>query len=373
MSYKRLRQKLLSNYNKNIRPVQSGGNMTVINITLAVLHSFDLIEENETLVLDGFIRLKWLDSRWKWNPSEFGGIDFFSMGVDEVWLPDISVYESIPAEKVRSLLMTRPMLYPSGKVTWSPRVIYQSHCPLTFDNYPDTIQVCNITFGSWTQDGISVDLKIEYPYIYTNVMAKNHKWRFLNYSSSRLIKYRNMMPNPFVNVVYSLQFQRLPSGFQKIVKPSIIVAMVSMLLMFWLPPSADKKLTLGTVSLFILMILLLYVSALKMPPLAFNFYVSPVRSVIYIVVSAILSEILVLIVTKLTIRPPEIITNLLRGSLSKILFLYSEETNLVHMWMDDKLKWNPEDYGDIMWTHLGPDEAWNPNIVVVNWYKDLFS
>ncbi|XP_023237446.1 acetylcholine receptor subunit beta-type unc-29-like [Centruroides sculpturatus] len=36
------------------------------------------------------------------------------------------------------------------------------------------------------------------------------------------------------------------------------------------------------------------------------------------------------------------------------------------MWMDDKLKWNPEDYGDIMWTHLGPDEAWNPNIVVVN-------
>lgn len=326
MNINKLRQKLLNGYDKNLQPVQDGGNMTKINISAMVIYNLNLFEENETLIIDTFIRLMWTDSRWSWNPDEFGGIDFFAMGEDEAWLPDISIYESIPSKRIKNLMITRPMLLPSGTVIWSPRAIYQSHCPLTFDGYPNNIQTCNITFGSWAKDGISIDLQIEDMKVYLSMVPDNYKWTFLNYSSVREVKYRDKMPNPFVNVIYSFQFRRLPSVYEKIVKPPVIIAMMLMLFMFWLPPSADKKLTLGAASLFILMILLLFISSLVVSPMTFTFSVAPIRSVIYIVISAILSEILVLIVTKLTVQPPKF-TDILYGTVGKTLFLYSEETN----------------------------------------------
>lgn len=283
----------------------------------------DLIEENETLVIEGAVRQNWEDTRMTWNPDDYGGINVFSMGEEEIWLPKIVILESVPAQH-NVQLKTRPRIKP-GMVYLSVRGTFRSICPLSFDFYLQTVQTCNISFSLWTPEGRNIDLQIGNPKIIKDRPSSiNTKWKFIDYDVKRISRYEKDMFSYLVSIVYSFKIQICPPKEARVIRSPLIISIILMLLMFWLPPSSNKKLTLGGTSIFILLSLFLYVINVIKSPRSKNIAISPVRSMVYIVMSALLFEILILIITRLRIQPPKM-TDILYGNVGKVMCLFAQD------------------------------------------------
>ncbi|CAL4135395.1 unnamed protein product, partial [Meganyctiphanes norvegica] len=56
-------------------------------------------------------------------------------------------------------LMTKATLKYTGEVVWKPPAIYKSSCEIDVEWFPFDEQSCLMKFGSWTYDGLQVDLK----------------------------------------------------------------------------------------------------------------------------------------------------------------------------------------------------------------------
>ena len=56
--------------------------MTKVNI----LVGFDIIQ------VDAWLQISWTNDFLKWNSDEFGNLTMIHMEADEIWLPDILLY-----------------------------------------------------------------------------------------------------------------------------------------------------------------------------------------------------------------------------------------------------------------------------------------
>ena len=55
--------------------------------------------------------------------------------------------------------MTKAAVTYDGLVSWNPPAIYKSMCQINVEWFPFDEQECNLKFGSWTYDGLFVELK----------------------------------------------------------------------------------------------------------------------------------------------------------------------------------------------------------------------
>lgn len=77
-----------SGYNKDSPP--SDSNATVVSFGVTPL-CFQLSNDG---ILSGRIwyMTKWTDSRLKFNPEHFGGVNAIRVSPTEIWIPDIALY-----------------------------------------------------------------------------------------------------------------------------------------------------------------------------------------------------------------------------------------------------------------------------------------
>ena len=81
------------------------------------------------------------------------------VGADEVFQPDIMLYNAADIVTMRdNMIKTKVLLYSSGKILSVPPVILRSHCDVDLTNWPYDEQDCFLKFGSWTHDGLGINL-----------------------------------------------------------------------------------------------------------------------------------------------------------------------------------------------------------------------
>lgn len=56
-------------------------------------------------------------------------------------------------------IMTKAEVNYDGLVRWKPPAIYKSSCEINLEWFPFDVQHCLLKFGSWTYDGIHIDLR----------------------------------------------------------------------------------------------------------------------------------------------------------------------------------------------------------------------
>ncbi|CAD5116496.1 DgyrCDS5376 [Dimorphilus gyrociliatus] len=100
---------------------------------------------------------EWYDHKLQWKPEAYGGVDRLYVPSDEIWLPDIVLYNNADGN-YEVTLMTKATLFANGTVHWEPPAIYKSSCPINVEFFPFDEQLCTLKFGSWTYDGLQVDL-----------------------------------------------------------------------------------------------------------------------------------------------------------------------------------------------------------------------
>jgi nicotinic acetylcholine receptor len=74
--------KLISNYNKNLRPPQG---TVQIKFSLNLNQIINLIEKDQIILINAFIDHEWIDKRLSWDPSDYGNLSLIRISGEKVW------------------------------------------------------------------------------------------------------------------------------------------------------------------------------------------------------------------------------------------------------------------------------------------------
>ncbi|MGH0190777.1 UNVERIFIED_CONTAM: hypothetical protein FKN15_050052 [Acipenser sinensis] len=117
---------------KPFRPATNLSNPTVTNISFT---------------LYAVLGVYWYHEFLQWDPEKCGGITKISLPVEELWMPDIIVYEFIDEDKSQRC----PYIYVNhtGQIRYDRMLRVLSSCNLEIFNFPFDVQKCSLTFGSY--------------------------------------------------------------------------------------------------------------------------------------------------------------------------------------------------------------------------------
>ncbi|CAJ0944557.1 unnamed protein product, partial [Mesorhabditis belari] len=155
--YHRLFEDLLGKYNRLVRPVRHDNDTTRIQFKFKLSQIRDVFEKHQIATTHGWLIHKWQDERLSWHPTDYGGIEAFSVPGELIWLPDIILYNTAHGSpSIHSI--TKAKLHANGLVIWEPPVVYNSMCKIDVQWFPYDEQECELKFGSWTYTGTQLDL-----------------------------------------------------------------------------------------------------------------------------------------------------------------------------------------------------------------------
>lgn len=159
-----LRKRLFTGYDKNILPIKNINSSVEIAVGVALIH-IDSLQEG-VLTASAWLRMVWNDYRLQWHENEFGGAKVLRVYPQDVWLPDIELYNAKEYREFSLATQYRKepcmvLVYPDGEVLWIPPVDIKAICAnFSYTAGPMDEQECNIKLGSWTHDGNMIDLKL---------------------------------------------------------------------------------------------------------------------------------------------------------------------------------------------------------------------
>ncbi|CAK9811584.1 Acetylcholine receptor subunit alpha-like 2 [Anthophora quadrimaculata] len=212
---KRLYDDLLSNYNRLIRPVSNNNDTVVVKLGLRLSQLIDLNLKDQILTTNVWLEHEWQDHKFQWDPAEYGGVTELYVPSEHIWLPDIVLYNNADGE-YGVTTMTKAILHYTGKVLWTPPAIFKSSCEIDVRYFPFDQQTCFMKFGSWTYDGIQIDLKhinqntgdkvevgIDLREYYPSV-----EWDILGVPAERHKKYYPCCDEPYPDIFFNITLRR---------------------------------------------------------------------------------------------------------------------------------------------------------------------
>uniref|UniRef100_A0AAG5CQ64 Uncharacterized protein n=1 Tax=Anopheles atroparvus TaxID=41427 RepID=A0AAG5CQ64_ANOAO len=249
---KRLYDDLLSNYNRLIRPVVNNTETLTVWLGLKLSQLIEVSLRNQVMTTNLWVKQKWFDYKLKWDPEEYGGVEMLYVPSEQIWLPDIVLYNNWDGN-YEVTLMTKATLRYTGEVFWEPPAIYKSSCEMNVEYFPYDEQTCLMKFGSWTYNGAQVELRhldqipgsnlvqigIDLSEFYLSV-----EWDILEVPASRNEEYYPCCPEPFSDITFKLTMRRKTLFYTvNLIIPCVGITFLTVLV-FYLPSDSGEKVTL---------------------------------------------------------------------------------------------------------------------------------
>ncbi|XP_074109448.1 nicotinic acetylcholine receptor alpha2 [Cotesia typhae] len=249
---KRLYDDLLSNYNRLIRPVSNNTDIVVVKLGLRLSQLIDLNLKDQILTTNVWLDHEWQDHKFRWDPNEYGGMKELYVPSEHIWLPDIVLYNNADGE-YGITTMTKAVLHYTGKVLWTPPAIFKSSCEIDVRYFPFDQQTCFMKFGSWTYDGLQIDLK------HINQKSGNNnveigmdlreyypsvEWDILGVPAERHEKFYPCCLEPFPDIFFNITLRRKTLFYTvNLIIPCVSISYLSVLA-FYLPADSGEKIAL---------------------------------------------------------------------------------------------------------------------------------
>ncbi|XP_069138107.1 acetylcholine receptor subunit alpha-like [Argopecten irradians] len=282
---KRLHSDLLvrGRYSKLIRPSGTDGNSSVQQLTvklgMRLTQLLNMDEKNQIMTTSVWLRQEWIDGRLKWDPRAYGGLQVTHIPSNDLWRPDIVLYNNADGDFVVTLL-TKAAVHFTGLVVWEPPVIYKSYCPINVEYFPFDMQECFMKFGTWTYDGHQVDLRhlcdskavmvgeneqvidrgIDIRDFYQNV-----EWDIINVTARRKEKNYPCCDQPYYDIMFNITLRRRTLFYSlNLIMPCLSISCLTVLV-FYLPSDSGEKITLSISILLALTVFFLLLSDINPP------------------------------------------------------------------------------------------------------------
>ncbi|EFN76016.1 neuronal acetylcholine receptor subunit alpha-3 [Harpegnathos saltator] len=244
----RLKKDLFCDYDTGVRPDHY---KTVTNVTVKLMPK--LMEFNGhdgTLALHSWMAIYWTDLHLTWVPSDYNGVNFIHVKTYEIWVPDISVYNSGDmSHDQNELPITECVVFSSGTVTCVPAVKYISKCNPDFTYWPYDKHKCRITLGSWSYTGEEIDFHLVGNGIHLNGYENNSVWDLKFIDAVKHVKKYKCCPNDtFPKIVYTFALSRHYSiSHTSYVTPAVALMLLT-LTVFWLDSRSVERMGVASVN-----------------------------------------------------------------------------------------------------------------------------
>ncbi|XP_056134139.1 neuronal acetylcholine receptor subunit alpha-3 [Lampris incognitus] len=216
-------------------------------------------EVNQIMETNLWLRHIWNDYKLRWNPKDFGGVEFIRVPSNRIWKPDIVLYNNAVGDfQVDD--KTKALLRYNGDVTWIPPAIFKSSCKIDVTYFPFDYQNCTMKFGSWTYDKAKIDLVLIGSTINLTDFWESGEWMIIDAPGYKHdIKY-NCCEEIYTDITYSLYIRRLPLFYTiNMIIPCLLISFLTVLV-FYLPSDCGEKVTLCISVLLSLTVFLLVIT-----------------------------------------------------------------------------------------------------------------
>ncbi|XP_015785063.1 neuronal acetylcholine receptor subunit alpha-6-like [Tetranychus urticae] len=148
---KALRSDLLKNYDRYSRPVKQPSTCINVTFTLGIAEIIDVDIIEQTFHLSGVLILRWKDEFLTWDPSKYYGIKKLKFDSNEIWTPDIVVFNMAVGNNwigvdSHSIIEVNY----DGKINLRLPSNLAVGCYIDLADYPFDKQLCSLYFGSWS-------------------------------------------------------------------------------------------------------------------------------------------------------------------------------------------------------------------------------
>ena len=115
----------------------------------------------------------------------------------------------------------------NGEVLWIPPAIYMSSCGIDITHFPFDIQECYMKFGSWTYDGLKLDIHFygEKAEIDISDYIESNEWNLIGHPAERRVQYYVGLDAPYVDLQFYIMLQRVAIFYKYIlVLPCVLLS-----------------------------------------------------------------------------------------------------------------------------------------------------
>uniref|UniRef100_A0A915I206 Uncharacterized protein n=1 Tax=Romanomermis culicivorax TaxID=13658 RepID=A0A915I206_ROMCU len=237
---------LLKNYNDLERPVREPELPVKVKLGFQLIQIVDLDEKNQTLDTIAYLLYSWNDYNLKWDPKEYGNVTSINLPIDKIWRPDVLLYNSGSTD-FDSTFKSMAQIDQNGSIFWNPPAIMKSTCDIDVRYFPFDEQLCWLKFGSWTYNGLKLDLEVDESGLDTSMFIPNGEWLLQDVNCNRSTKFYTCCPNePYYDVKFYLHLRRRTLSIgMNIIVPSLLISVLASFT-FVLPVDAGEKVALET-------------------------------------------------------------------------------------------------------------------------------
>ncbi|KAJ8287917.1 hypothetical protein COCON_G00005760 [Conger conger] len=252
-----LLKELLKDYNRMERPVANDSLPLTVKFSMILAQIMDVDEKNQILTTNLWLQMHWYDHYLQWNQSEYPGVKNLRFTTDQVWTPDILLYNSAH-DKFDSTFKTNVLVNSSGFCQYLPPGIFMSTCNVDVRWFPFDIQRCELKFGSWTFDGWLLDLQMNEAN--TSGYMTNGEWDLIGVPGNRNVVYYECCKEPYLDVTFMVTIRRRTLYYAlNLLIPCMLLSSMT-LLIFLLPANSGEKISLGITVLLSLTVFMLLVA-----------------------------------------------------------------------------------------------------------------
>ncbi|XP_068189626.1 cholinergic receptor, nicotinic, alpha 11 isoform X2 [Antennarius striatus] len=282
-----LLKNLLKDYNRMERPVGNDSHPLTVVFTLSLIQIMDVDEKNQVLTTNIWLRMvrtnqdlsptwrgfsfegaggsdpcvcvfkSWFDHYLQWNQSEHPGVKNLRFTTDQVWTPDILLYNSAD-DDFDSTFKVNVLVNSSGFAEYLPPGIFMSTCNVDVRWFPFDIQRCELKFGSWTYDGWLLDLQMKDADI--SGFMPNGEWDLIGVPGTRSEAFYDCCKEPYPDVTFVVTIRRRTLFYAlNLLIPCVLLSSMT-LLIFVLPADSGEKISLGITVLLSLTVFMLLVA-----------------------------------------------------------------------------------------------------------------
>jgi len=250
---KRLYENLLANYDRLIRPVANSSDRLTVHMRLKLSQVIGVDMRRQILTTNVWVEQEWRDYKLSWDPADYGGVKHLHVPSRDIWLPDIVLYNNADGN-YEVTIMTKAILHYNGRVTWTPPAIYKSYCGIDVEFFPFDEQECKMKFGSWTYDGLMVDLR------HMNQVPSNNnievamdlrdfyistEWDVMAVPAIRNEKFYPCCEEPYPDIIFRINLRRKTLFYVvNLIIPCVGISFLSVLV-FYLPSDSGEKVSLS--------------------------------------------------------------------------------------------------------------------------------
>ncbi|KAH3882583.1 hypothetical protein DPMN_006525 [Dreissena polymorpha] len=232
---KTLLRDLLSNYNKNVRPVHNQSEIVNVTVKLYVKSIQEFNEVSEVFSVVAAFSISWKDQSMTWNPANYGGASQMMTSYGDVWVPELIL--TSPSDDVESLgaAWNRIRYYADGTASWIPVALVKSKCTVDVEIYPFDTQTCTLSYNAMGYELGEVFILPATEEVDITLFSEHPMWDLVDTAAKS---------EPFAyswQVSFSFKLKRRPAYvLVNVVLPILFLSVLNLLVFLLVPESGER-------------------------------------------------------------------------------------------------------------------------------------